>query len=264
MFEETLFDTIAKHYDLLYGHRDDDLAMWLTLTNDISGEILEVGCGTGRVLISLLQNGRRLTGIDISEFALQAAQTKIEAGGFLDKASLHLADMCNFDLSQKNFDFAFIPINTFMHCQTLSEQRVTLKNIYHHLNVGGMLVIDLFHPNPAALLEADGRLILENQELDDLTDHMIQWFVTRHLYLDQQLQEVTFILDEIKGDGTILRDTFSFSLRYLHRFEMTLLLQEAGFQVERILGDYELSPFCAESPRMIFVAKKSPLGQSDN
>lgn len=257
MSEQTLFDTIAKHYDILYGHREDDLEMWLTLTADINGEILEVGCGTGRVLIPLLQYGKQVTGIDISELALQAARAKVEAGGFLNDVSLHVADMRNFNLAPKKFDFAFVPINTFMHCQTLSDQRATLTSIYHHLNPEGILVVDLFHPSPQRLLEADGRLLLENDLIDDLTNHTIQWFVARHLHLEQQVQEVTFILDEIKEDGTILRDSFSFSLRYLHRFEMTLLLRDTGFQVEKILGDYDLSQFCAESPRMIFVAQKN-------
>lgn len=252
----SIFDKVARYYDLLYENREDDLPMWLELTADLDGDLLEVGCGTGRVMLTLLQHDRRVTGIDISELALQAARAKLEASGFTDIASLHLADMRIFDLPQKNFAFAFIPINTFMHCQTLADQQATLKHVYNHLKPNGQLVVDLYHPDPQTLLEADGRLLLENQIIDDLTGHTIQWFIVRRLRLDQQIQEVTFILDEITDDGTIRRDTFSFSLRYLHRFEMELLLSNAGFELEDVLGDYDLSSFQDESPRMIFKAKK--------
>lgn len=255
MSSKTTFDTIAKYYDLLYEYREDDLPMWLELTAGLEGEILEVGCGTGRVMVSLLQHERRVSGIDISEVALQAAQAKLKAGGFTDRATLHLSDMRRFSLAKKDFAFAFLPINTFMHCQTLSDQQATLRNIHRHLKPGGTLVVDLYHPTPQMLLAADGELLLENQLVDTLTHHPIQWFVSRHLHLDQQVQEVIFILDEVKEDGTLLRDTFSFTLRYLHRFEMTLLLTMAGFRSEEILGNYDLSPFDAESPRMIFIAK---------
>jgi len=251
------FDTIARHYDLLYAQRVDDLDMWLDLTEDVAGSVLEVGCGTGRVMLPLLQSGRRMCGLDISEVALASARAKIEAGGFEQTATLHLADMRTFDLPQKDFAFAFIPINTFMHCLSTDDQLATLRSIHRHLQADGTLVVDLYHPNPQALLEADGRMVLVNQQVDDLTGHTIQWFAIRQLQLEAQTQDVTFILDEITSAGNLRRDTFSFQMRYVHRFEMELLLQAAGFDVEIIFGDYDMSLFYDESPRIILVARKN-------
>jgi ubiquinone/menaquinone biosynthesis C-methylase UbiE len=250
------FDIIAKYYDLIYADRDDDLEMWLNLTADVEDEILEIGCGTGRILLPLLQNGHRVTGVDVSNLALKAAQTKIDAGEFDDTATLYQADMRNLDLPQKNFAFAFIPINTFMHCLTIADQQATLNAIYNHLQPGGTLVVDLYHPNPHLLLEADGRLVLENEIVDDLTGRSVQWFVARHLQLDEQIQHITFILDELGKDGSIYRSTFSFPMRYVHRFELELLLNNTGFEVQDIMGDYDRSPFSAESPRIISIAHK--------
>jgi ubiquinone/menaquinone biosynthesis C-methylase UbiE len=256
MTESTTFDTIARYYDLLYGEREDDLDLWLDLTASIDGPILEIGCGTGRVMVPLLQHERRVTGIDISAVALEMAQIRLEAGGFSGQASLHLADMGCFDLPNKNFAMALVPINTFMHCQTLADQQATLKAINDHLQPGGRLVIDLFHPTPQMLLASDGELILERTLVDDLTEHTVQWFVARRLQLDRQVQDVTFMLDEITDNGTISRVILSFSLRYVHRYEMLLLLEQAGFQITETLGDYDGSPFFDESPRMIFIAQK--------
>lgn len=251
------FDIIARYYDLLYVDRADDLEMWLELTATVQGSILEVGCGTGRVLIPLAQEGLRVTGIDISEVALSAAQAKIAAGGFEELAQVCRADMQTLDLPQKDFEFAFIPINTFMHCLTTAGQLDTLRALHRHLQPGGTLVIDLYHPNPETLLESDGRTLLANQLVDDLTGHTVQCFVARHLEADQQIQNVTFLLDEIGRDGILRRNTFSFPMRYLHRFELELLLTQTGFTVTELYGDYDLSPFQSDSPRMIFVAQKS-------
>lgn len=257
MTDQADFDTIAHYYDLLYADRADDLDMWLELTDAVSGPVLEVGCGTGRVLIPLAQEGRPVTGIDISAVALDAAKAKIAAGGFEKLAQVHLADMQTLNLPQKNFEFAFIPINTFMHCLTTAQQYDTLRALHRHLQPGGTLVIDLYHPSPETLLESDGRMLLADQIVDDLTGNTVQWFVTRHLEVDQQIQNVTYLLDEIGQDGILRRSTFSFPMRYLHRFEMELLLTQTGFAVTEIYGDYDLMPFTSESPRMIFVAEKS-------
>ncbi len=250
------FDHIARYYDLLYAERFDDLAMCLTFSDGLDGELLEIGCGTGRITLPLLQQGRKVTGIDISAAALQAARARLRAGGF-SNASLYQADMRNFDLPYKAFALALIPINTFMHCLTAKDQLATLQAVFNHLRPGGTLVIDLFHPSLDALAEADGRMLLEDELTDELTGHTVQVFVVRRLEVDRQIQHVTFILDELHPDGTLARGTFSFPMRYIHRYEMELLLIQSGFTPQSLFGDYDLSPFSAGSPRMIFVAEKT-------
>ena len=63
-------------------------------------------------------------------------------------------------------------------------------------------------------------------------------------------------LDEIDPEGNIRRVSLPFSLRYVYRFEMELLLEAVGFTVKTIYGSYEMDPFDSHSPRMIFVARK--------
>ena len=256
MANTTTFDAIARYYDMLYGEREDDLDLWLELTDGIEGQVLEIGCGTGRVMLPLLQHGRRVSGIDISPVALELAGARLKSGGFAGQAALHLADMSHFDLPDKNFALALVPINTFMHCQSVADQQAALKAIYRHLRPGGRLIIDLFHPTPQMLLASDGELLLEQTWVDELSGQSMQWFVSRRLQLGRQVQDVTFILDEIRDDGTIHRALLTFSLRYVHRYEMLLLLEQAGFQKTEILGDYDGFPFYDESPRMIFIARK--------
>jgi SAM-dependent methyltransferase len=249
-------DLIAEYYDLLYGGLDDDWSMWQTLTADVDGPILEIGCGTGRLLLPLAETGHTLTGLDLSKVALDAAQAKIRAAGLTKRVSVRLADMRNFELRQRNFALALIPLNTFMHCHTLDDQLATLKTICRHLQPGGQLIIDLFHPDPTMLAEADGRLYFEADMMDDLTGRLVQWYWRHDIDLAQQMRHLTYILDEIDEEGRVRRVQIPFSLRFIYRYELELLLRASGFTLETIYGSYELEPFHSHSPKMIVVAKK--------
>ena len=58
------YTTVARFYDAENRDKTDDLAMYSRLAAECEGEILDVGCGTGRVLIHLAQAGHRVRGID--------------------------------------------------------------------------------------------------------------------------------------------------------------------------------------------------------
>ena len=253
----TEFDIIAQYYDLLYEDRLEDIPMWQDLAEAAKGPILELGCGTGRILLPLLQAGYQVDGIDIADVALAACRAKIKAGGFEKQSQVYQADMRNLVLSQKAYALIFSPINTFMHNLNQDDQLATLQAIYQHLKPGGLVVLDLYHPQPQLLAEADGRLQFVEEFSDQLTGNTVQWYSTRHLDLSEQIQDVTFMLDEIGLDSQVRRQSISFSMRYLHRFEVELLLKICQFQVRDVWGDYDMSPFNKQSPRMIYLAEKS-------
>lgn len=255
-------DLIAQYYDVLHGNLKEDLLMWETLAQDTDGPILEVGCGTGRLLLPLAQAGHTLTGIDLSTVALSATQAKTGAARLSDRVTIHQADMRNFDLAEKNFSLSLIPLNTFMHCHTIDDQLATLRSIHRHLRpgspttLGGQLIIDLFYPDPTLLAEADGRLYFEEEIIDQLTGHTVQWYWRHEIDLEQQMRHLVYILDEIDEDRVVRRMQIPVSLRFVYRFEMELLLQASAFTVETVYGSYNLEPFNSHSPRMIFVARK--------
>jgi SAM-dependent methyltransferase len=193
----------------------------------------------------------------LSAVALEAARRKIEAAGLTKKITLQQADMREFHLTKKDFDLAFVPLNTFMHLHTIDDQLATIRSIHRHLTPEGLLVIDLFHPDPTMLAEADGRLYFEDEIIDPTLGRTVQWYWRHDIELDEQMRHLTYVLDEIDKEGIVRRTQIPFSLRFFYRFEMELLLQAGGFTVETIFGSYELEPFHSHSPRMIVVARKS-------
>lgn len=249
-------DLIAKHYDLLYGGFEEDVPFWAALIEAVEADILEVGCGTGRLLLPLAEMGHSLTGLDLSEVALQTAQAKLIAAGLAKRVSLHQADMRHFDLPSHAFGLAFIPLNTFMHCHTIADQLATLQAIHAHLQPGGQLVIDLFQPDPTLLAEVDGRLYFEDESVDAATGRTVQWYWRHDIDLATQMRHLVYVLDEIDETGLVRRTQIPFSLRFFYRYEVELLLNLAGFRLDEIYGDYTFEPFDSHSPRMLVVARK--------
>jgi SAM-dependent methyltransferase len=250
-------DLIAEYYDLLHGPLEEDLPMWQTLAQAISGPILEVGCGTGRLLLPLAEAGHRLTGLDLSAVALSAARAKLEAAGLDEQVILCQADMRDFDLPDQAFALALMPLNTLMHCHTIDEQLSTLKAIHNHLQPAGQLIIDLFYPDPTMLAEVDGRLYFEADLVDQLTGRTVQWYWHHEIDLAHQMRHLTYILDEIDPEGRVRRIQIPVSLRFFYRYELELLLKLSGFRLETIYGSYDLEPFDHHSPRMIIAATKT-------
>jgi SAM-dependent methyltransferase len=249
-------DLIAGYYDLIHAHLDEDLPMWEDFAHEIPGPILEVGCGTGRLLLPLAQAGFTLTGLDLSAVALETARVRLEAAGLAQQVTLVQADMRQFDLPAQDFSLALLPLNTLMHCHTPADQLSTLRAIQRHLQPGGQLVIDLFHPDPLMLAEVDGRLYFEAELTDEATGHSVQWYWRHDIDLAEQMRHLTYILDDLDPEGRLRRVTIPVSLRYFYRFELELLLQLAGFTVDALYGSYELEPFHSHSPRLIAVAQK--------
>jgi SAM-dependent methyltransferase len=219
-----------------------------------SGPILELGCGTGRVLIPLAREGHQITGLELSPAMLKRAQVRVDEAGVNNRVNLIQGDMRDFRIASQ-FALAIIPINTFMHCYDTEQQLSCLRCTRGHLRSGGQLVVDIYHPDPQSLLEADGRLISDGTTRSPQTGNTIHRLYTRRLDLASQTQHITFILDEIDSTGTVRRTIFPFRMRFVHRFEMELLLRAGGYSLEAIYGSYDLEPFESDSERMIFVAR---------
>jgi SAM-dependent methyltransferase len=248
------FDPFVHFYELFYGGQDDDLQMYRDFALAADGPILELGCGTGRVLVPLALDGYHVTGLDLSAPMLAAAQAKIDTAHLGHQVTLVQGDMRDFDLPSR-FALALIPINTFMHCYDTQQQLACLRAIHHHLNPGGLLVVDVYHPDPQVLLESDGRLISEGTVLDPDTGHTIHRLYTRRLDLAAQTQYITFIMEDMDPTGVVRRTLFPLRMRFVYRYEMELLLRMAGYGLEAVHGSYDLEPFDNNSERMIFIAR---------
>ena len=248
------FDRFARFYDSDYEFFQADIPLYLGFAERTGGPLLELACGTGRLLQPLAEAGYQITGVDISSAMLERARQRLDSAGLSDRVSLVQADMRDFELPDR-YALAFIGINSFMHLETTVDQRQALRCWREHLRPGGLLVIDLFNPTLPAFLEADGRLILQKQWQDPETGATVIKQFARTLDVVNQTLYVTFIYDELFPDGTVRRTLAPFTMRYLWRPEADLLLKASGYKLEAVYGSYDLEPLTDESDRMILVAR---------
>src|SRR5271169_6670793 len=92
---------VAEYYDFLptvAGRADLDF--YLAEATKSGGPVLELGCGTGRVLVPIARPGFRVAGLDLSEMMLRRCREKLagESAEVKKRISLHRGDMADFDL----------------------------------------------------------------------------------------------------------------------------------------------------------------------
>jgi SAM-dependent methyltransferase len=249
------FDRFARFYDWDTEGETDDLDFYRNLVARTGGPVLEVGCGTGRVLLPLAKAGVRLTGVDVSPQMLARARAKLAAAGLADRVKLVEADATTMVLDER-YRLAYVALNTFMHFTTREAQTAVLRRIHGHLVPGGLLVLDLFNPHPDLLQEADGRLVHDFTRPGPADGALSTRFHSQRIDPARQLLEITFFYDEQGPDGVLRRTTAPFELYYFTRREVELLLEACGFAVENVYGNYDLEGYWAGSSKLIVVARR--------
>lgn len=244
-----VYERLARFYDLEHADLTADLVFFLHFARKADGPVLDAGCGTGRILLPLVEAGIEMTGIDCSPAMLSRARCKLG-----DRVPLIEGDMRTVTLPQR-YALIIITINTFMHLLTTADQLEALTHLAHYLAPNGRLVIDLPAGDELTHQDADARLTLEKTFLDPDTDHRILKLVASRIDWATQRQEVTYVFDELHEDGEIRRTIVPMTLRHIFRYELELLLDKAGYTLEMLYSDYDLSPYGEGGPRMIAVAR---------
>jgi len=244
----------ARFYDLEHADYQEDIATYAGFASNAGRNgILELACGTGRVLVSLAAAGSRVTGVDLSPTMLSLARDKTRAAGLEKRVRLLHGDMQTVNLARR-YGLVIIGLNSLMHLADQAAQLETLQNAARHLAPRGRLVIDLFNPD-IALPDAqqDGQLFLHCLNVLPDGAHLLH-FQSPKVDRAAQIVSMTNYYDEMPPDGRVRRHFSPFSLRYLSAGELRLLLERAGLTVEALYGTYELDPFAGDSPRLIAVA----------
>lgn len=248
------YDAIARFYDADHSGFADDLPFYRELARRTGGRVLDVMCGSGRLLVPLAQAGIRVTGIDSSAAMIEQARQRVAAAGVAARVSLHQHDV-RLALPPDPYNLAIVALNSFMHLTTIEEQLTALAHIHQALNADGLLAIDVFNPHARNLADCDGELTLDRTfRLDD--GALVCKFVAQRADMARQINHVTFVYDELDGNGGVRRTVHSMTLRWFYRYELEHLLERAGFIVEAIYGSYDLDPFETSSDIMLTVARR--------
>jgi SAM-dependent methyltransferase len=237
---------------LYHAHHDrhnEDLPFWLSLAEQWGNPVLELGCGTGRVLIPLAEAGYRTVGLDYDLSMLEFLNLNLSPQA-QPEPLLVAADICRFHLAAR-FPLIILPCNTF---STLDDnhRKACLESIQQHLAEGGIFAISI--PNPEMLMElpAGSEAELEDQFIHPQTGNPVQvsssWKRAKYQLI------VTWTYDHLLPDGTVQRLVLETG-HYLTSSETYIKeVEAAGLTVKEVYGDYDCAGYQSASPSMILLA----------
>ena len=256
----------VQTYDARVEAEQDDEKMagdrrfYLGLARDTGGDVLELGCGTGRVALELASAGIRVVGIDLSEAMLAVAERKRSriAPEAAARVRLVHADMTRFSVPER-FGLAIAPFRAFAAILDPDGQRRCLDAVRQHLQPRGRVCLHLFDPRLDLLGPMDGPAPFPTRPevRHPVTGNRVRITVARRRTepLAQRMDE-EWRFTELDDDGLTVREEAEWlSLRWTYRWELRHLLALAGFRLE-----YEFSDFAGSPPaygrELIVVARR--------
>jgi SAM-dependent methyltransferase len=253
---------VADLYDHVTLYRDrPDVRFYVDAAAAAGSPVLELGCGTGRVLIPVARaGGVDIVGLDLSSDMLAVCRQQLqeEPDAVRSRVRLVEGDMRDFDLGAQ-FRIAIIPFRPFQHLLTVEDQLSCLSCIRRHLVEDGTLILDLFNPSLDFLVNRP-----VGEELDEepaFTTPDGKTVVRRHktVAVDrfQQVGDYELIYYVTHPDGRRERLVQAFQMRYLFRFEAEHLLARARFTLEHVYADYDKNPYGTTYPgELLMVARR--------
>jgi len=226
-----VYRNFAEYYDAYVGDFIADYQVYLHEL--IPGmKVLEIGCGTGRVLRPLLEAGASVVGVDISDEMLVRAGDKLRS--FIEKGTLQLLNHNFINAPLKElFDRVYVTFYTFNYLLNPDDASLFLKNVRASMNKGAVLVMDLFYPsilhNPDLAGQWQDRVLKMGERQISLSDR-------RFMQGKVEKREQVFIEDGRKQQITTSR-------RFYNKKETECLLLEAGFANIKFADGYDMNLF---------------------
>jgi SAM-dependent methyltransferase len=236
-------------YDMVFGGFDFDREYYKRIAREAKGPVLEVACGTGRILIPCLEAGVEIDGLDLYPSMLDSLRRK---SSLLELSpNLYQGDMRNFSLPRR-YALIFIAFNGFVHATTTEDQLHTLRTCREHLVTDGVLVFNTYYPGLAIIAGEEGRPVLEAEVAHPKTGLPVRIYDTRRFNRVEQIQYSQIEIQELDAEGRIaVSHHAETTMRWTYKPEMELLLQAAGFAQWKIAGGFDDRPLLSETDLMV-------------
>jgi SAM-dependent methyltransferase len=246
------------HFPILYHahHQNyrEDLPFWENLARQHGDPILELGCGTGRVLLSLAKSGHIIFGIDNSpnmlQFLNQQIPPQLRSNIYPIKGN-----MTNFNL-ETQFKLIILPCNTFSTIE-VDTRPAMLKNINEHLAPGGVFGVSI--PNPdilSAVAESTSEPEIDSIFSHPVTGNPVQ--VSSCWERNASVLTLIWHYDHLFPNGHIDRITTSTDHHLSSTDQYLTEMLAANFSIQSTFGNFESERFTPDSTDLIILAKKLP------
>jgi SAM-dependent methyltransferase len=254
---------VARSWAELSTDGGQEAVFFKNLIETTGQPALDLGCGTGRLLLPLRKAGLDVDGCDVSKDMLDYCQESLEKNRL--SAGLYAQAIHELDLPRR--------YRTIFACGVIGlggERRLTMlgmRRCYEHLRPGGIFAFD-FNPrynDPPAYLSrlAENRHTLPEEwpvstERDSLSDGTELELTARTVSVDPLTETQTRQMRARLWRNGVLVDEQIHTQRYEEYGvnELQLMLEQAGFGETQIYGDYKNEPATSDHGTLIFIAKK--------
>jgi SAM-dependent methyltransferase len=257
-----LYRVSAKYYDEAYATLEDlrDLQFYLGMARRTGGPVLELACGTGRVLLPIAEQGLQIDGVDSSPAMLAQLQHKLarEPQHIRELVEIASGDLRSYR-SRRKYALVIIPFRPLQHMYTVEDQLAALNTAAFHLASGGLLAFDVFYPRFQSLLAGVGEETLELQwtRKNDPTTAVRRYLRKESVDKINQNFSAQFIYRTYQGDKLIEEETAPLKMAYYTYPHLRALFLLAGLDVVEEYGSCEKAPLDNDSKEMVFVLQRA-------
>jgi SAM-dependent methyltransferase len=239
----------AAFYDHYSTGLAGEVEFYVEQARQAGGLVLELGCGTGRILIPVAEAGVAAVGLDRAAAMLAIAREKVGrcAREVQQRIEIVEGDMRELSLGRR-FKLVMIPYRAFLHLLTIEDQRRALGCVREHLAEDGRLVFNVFDPSLEIIGGHFGPLgtaVKKHVEFvhPATNRRVIVWDSRQYDPVTQRIEQY-FIFEELDDTGLVVSKRYNrLTLRWVYRYEMEHLLELSGFRVEALYGDFQRGPF---------------------
>ena len=233
----------AKFYDLATG-LPNDVPFYLARVPAGGADVLELGCGTGRVTVPLAQRCTLLCGIDHSEAMLQICRNKLETTG-VTNTEIRLGDIADVHLDQ-TFDLIIAPYRVLQNLGTDSQVRGLFSGIRRHLRPDGRCILNTFGLQ-VSREDLRARWTIPEESLDwetPIDGGKVACYI-RRLGIDMNplVLHPELVYRVYEGGDLIEEVTHRFVMRCYYPEELLDLIRTEGFRITATFGGYEGAPY---------------------
>jgi SAM-dependent methyltransferase len=233
-------------YDWEYRRRRDDVRFYRTLAGERGGPVLDLGCGTGRLMLPLLRDGHVVVGVDRARPMLTRAATRVARlrADLRRRALLVRGDLRALPFTERRFSFALAAFHTIQHCESDAELLRFFRGAAAALVPGGWLAFDTFAPT-RRFVERRGPSA--PTRFRDPRSGRPTIYTESHV-LDGRVLAMTFRYQPV-ARATKRARTVSLRHRLLQPREIEALLARAGLKLIASWGSFDGDPLDPDDER---------------
>ncbi len=241
----TLYDDADLYDCLAWGHCE---SFYFDAAARCGGPVLELACGTGRMLVPMAKAGLDVTGLDVSPTMLAGASARAR---YLDTSVRVTAGDMRAFLFPQPFALVFVAMNSLLHLTSTQDLRSCFASVRNALRWDGRFVFDIHNFAPSRLACLPDQRHQVGHYGSRVHGSLLVEELSRYDAATQLLHRTWFYSTPGRPDFRVVE----FAMRVVFPEELQLLLEIEGLQLEARHGDLDRAPFRSDSPSQVCVTR---------